>query len=158
MHDLTATQRALPSETYRRPCEAEALSAEVTKILSLVAPVTMSAEQQSLWIMSAIDALSDIRAQEVARVSQEVRRSVTRHAQIVPKIAELVAENRRRESSIREIATPQIEGPAPKRHIADRDRSTFTAADWAELNEHLERMGSPVRYASDGTRLAVGSS
>jgi hypothetical protein len=41
----------------------------------------------------------------------------------------------------------------PRKHIADRDRRNFTTSDWAELNEHLERMGSPVRYSSEGKRV-----
>jgi hypothetical protein len=42
--------------------------------------------------------------------------------------------------------------PPPKKHIADRDRRNFKAEDWTELNEWLEKMGSPVRYRMDGTK------
>jgi hypothetical protein len=56
----------------------------------------MGAEQQTVWLHAAVDALEDIRASEVAAVSAELRRTVTRPAQIVPEIARLVAERRKR--------------------------------------------------------------
>jgi hypothetical protein len=120
-------------------------------MLTLVAPSSMTVDQQTLWLASAVDALHDVRAKEVSDVSAEVRRSVTRHNQIVPEIAKLVAAKRSREAS-RIIATPMLEGPPAKRHISNRDRRYFKAEDWAELNEWLEQMGATARYRSDGTR------
>lgn len=130
---------------------ASQLTNELAKMLGLVAPVTMTADQQTIWLASAVDALRDIRPSEVAAVSAEVRRTVTRPSQIVPEIAKLVAAKRSERAS--RITVPAIEGPPPKRHIMDRDRSMFKAEDWAELNEYLERMGSDVRYRSDGSRF-----
>lgn len=75
--------------------ETQALAAELAKILKLVAPATMNAEQQTVWLHAAVDALEGIRASEVAAVSAEIRRSITRAAQVVPEIARLVAERRR---------------------------------------------------------------
>ena len=156
MNELTRIQPRQPSEGYRMQSEAEALSTDLAKMLGLVAPITMSADQQALWIASAVDALRDIRASEVAEISMEVRRTVTRPSQIVPEIAKLVAERRARESRIRQASCqPAIEGPPVKRHIADRDRRTFKAEDWAELNEHLEKMGAGARYRPDGTRYLI---
>ncbi len=128
------------------------LDIELVKILSLVAPITMSADQQTAWLASAMDALADIRPQEVAEISMEVRRTVTRPSQIVPEIAKLVAEKRRHRAKMREYEQPQISGPPRKVHISNRDRSTFQAEDWAELNVYLERTGATKRYRSDGTR------
>ncbi len=148
MNDLTT----LPPSHFNG---SQALAAELVKMLSLVAPVTMSADQQTIWLASAVDALADIRASEVAEVSMEVRRSVSRPSQIVPEIAKLVAEKRARHSRMKQWEVPQISGPPRKRHIAERsDRYNFNAGDWAELNEHLERMGSHVRYRSDGSKIA----
>jgi hypothetical protein len=73
-----------------------ALMLELAKCLKLVAPITMSADAQMVWLQAAVDALEGIHAQEVASISAELRRSVTRPAQIVPEIARLVAEKRRR--------------------------------------------------------------
>lgn len=70
------------------------LTIELAKMLALVAPSSMTTEQQELWLRAAVDALNDIRADEVAHVSAEVRRAVTRHNQIVPEIAKLVAARR----------------------------------------------------------------
>jgi hypothetical protein len=127
-------------------------------MLGLVAPVTMSADQQTLWLASAVETLGDITAAELRDVSVQVRRTVKHPAQIVPEISRLVEAQRERESHRRQLDREMSEAltmlPA-KRHIMDRDRDTFTASDWAELNEYLESQGSVVRYSSDGTKLAA---
>jgi hypothetical protein len=114
----------------------------------------MTAEQQELWLCAAVDALQGIRAGEVREVSAEVRRLVTRHNQIVPEVAKLVADRRKHQSKMREYDQPAL--PPVKRHIADRSRESFTAEDWAELNDYLERMGATARYRPDGSRYLVG--
>ena len=73
-------------------------------MLVIVAPVTMTTEQREIWLRGAVDALEGISAQEVAAVSAELRRSVTRHNQIVPEISRLVAEKRARSQ---QSAAPQ---------------------------------------------------
>lgn len=72
------------------------LALELAKCLKLVAPVTMSPDAQMVWLQAAVDALEGIRADEVHAISAELRRSVTRHNQIVPEIAKLVAQRRAR--------------------------------------------------------------
>lgn len=127
-------------------------------MFSLVAPVTMSADQTTAWLASAVDALVDIRADEVAAVSLEVRRTVTRPSQIVPKISELVATRRAEQSRWAKLASVEREMMAlqpVRKHVMDRDRRHFTAADWAELNEWLASQGSPVRYSSSGEKVAA---
>lgn len=113
----------------------------------------MTADDRAAWIMAAADALQDIRAEEVAAVSAEVRRLVTRAAQIVPEISRMVAELRKRRAEQSRI---EFERNRPvlaiKHHVMDRDRRNFGPEDWRELNEHLEKMGSTVRYHDDGTR------
>jgi hypothetical protein len=74
----------------------------------------MDAAGQLSWLASAIDALEGIYATEVAAVSVEVRRSVTRPAQIVPEIAKLVSEKRKR-GKVSELGSG---GSMPKR-LAD---------------------------------------
>lgn len=154
MNDLATQQHS----QFNGSQEHSALTVELAKMLGLVAPVTMSADQQTLWLASAVESLQGIRAQEVGAVSLEVRRSVTRPSQIVPKIAELVAARRSEQSRIdrqRMEAREAMTALPVRKHIADRDRRDFTADDWAELNEHLEQQGSPVRYGPDGTRRAA---
>lgn len=90
MNDL-ATRSRMPSPGYS---QTDGLTIELAKMLALVAPTSMSTEQQEIWLRAAIDALEDIRADEVRSVSAEIRRSVTRPAQIVPAIAEKVAAKR----------------------------------------------------------------
>lgn len=147
MNDL-AIRSEMPSAVSSPTAE---IVAELAKMLALVAPITMSSDQQEVWLRAAADSLADIRASEVREVSMEIRRTVTRPSQIVPEIARLVGEARSRRRRVDEIASVP-EGPPPKKHVADRDRRHFTAADWAELNEYLAAMGSSVRYGPDGTR------
>jgi hypothetical protein len=73
-----------------------ALMLELAKSLKLVAPISMSADAQLVWLQAAVDALDGIHAHEVAAISAELRRSVTRPSQIVPEIAKLVDERRKR--------------------------------------------------------------
>jgi hypothetical protein len=56
----------------------------------------MAADAQLAWLASAVEALDGIRASEVAAVSLEIRRKITRPAQVIPEIAELVAQHRKR--------------------------------------------------------------
>jgi len=155
MNDLTIQQQSHSSASQGH----SAAAAELAKMLGLVAPITMSADQQTLWLASALDSLQGIRAEEIAAVSMEVRRSVTSYTKIVPTIAEMVAARRAEASRIarqREESEAVHCLPAPKRHIAERsDRYNFTASDWAELNEWLASQGSAVRYSPDGKKLAA---
>ena len=48
-----------------------ALTLELAKCLKLVAPITMSADAQMVWLQAAVDALEDIRADEV-RVGDKI--------------------------------------------------------------------------------------
>lgn len=92
-----------------------ALTLELAKILALVAPVTMSADQQTMWLASAVDTLKDIWANEVAEVSHAVRRNITRHSQIVPEISRLVGEQRAHKARMARLdaeAAPQTALPA----------------------------------------------
>lgn len=153
MNDLTIRQQ-LPSSASR---EHSALATELAKMLGLVAPITMSADQQTLWLASAVEALGDAAAAEVAAVSVDVRCTVTRPSQIVPEVARLIGELRDREAERQssEYRRNLPAGPPIHKHVMDRDRSQFTASDWQELNEHLERMGSAVRYRPDGSKCTA---
>lgn len=73
----------------------------------------MTADVQLAWIASAVDALEDIRVDEVQAISAELRRTVTRPAQIVPEIARLVAQKRAR-------ATTPVGDADPRNKIAWR--------------------------------------
>lgn len=149
MNELTTTRYNQQSSVSS---DSANLTMQLAKMLALVAPVTMTSEQQEVWLRGAVDALSDIRPEEVEAVSLEVRRSVTRQSQIVPKISDLVAERRAKERKAHQYDPPRLEGPPPKRHVMDRDRSNFGPDDWAELNQWLESQGSRVRYDADGNK------
>lgn len=97
------TPPSLPSAIISSSSAMSALALEVAKCLKLVAPVSMDSAAQLAWIASAVDALEDIRADEVRAISAELRRSVTRHNQIVPEIAKLVSEKRARASRLSSV-------------------------------------------------------
>lgn len=128
---------------------------ELAKMLALVAPVTMTSEQQEMWLRAAIDSLKDIRPDELAAVSLEVRRSVTRPSQIVPEVARLVAERRGRETRFREaVALP---APPIRKPVMDRRGEPMSEEDTDELNAILEKLGATARYRPDGSRYLVSA-
>ncbi len=111
MTDETTNVIPLQSPSKFSPAR---LHTELAKMLKLVAPISMSAEAQAVWIAAAADALEDIRAAEVVAVSQELRRTVTRPSQIVPEIAKLVAERRAKASArIQPLPVQFIPPPRP---------------------------------------------
>lgn len=108
---------------------------ELAKCLKLVAPITMSADAQKVWLQAAVDALDGIHASEVAAISHELRRTVTRPSQIVPEIAKLVHEKRQRANrSTKEIspfaAAFAINEEAQKRRGAAKTQEQIEDA-WA---------------------------
>lgn len=105
----------------------------------------MDGAAQMAWISSAIDALEGINGFEVHAISAELRRSVTRPAQIVPEIARLVAMKRARSTNITDPqlalneAERRISAEAQKRKAESRDqRDVEDAAAW----ERAERIRS----------------
>jgi hypothetical protein len=154
MTDLTIQRQSQSSASQER----SALTVELAKMLGLVAPVTMSADQQTLWLASAVETLGNISAAELREVSVQVRQTAKWPSEIVPEVSRLVRELRERESRRRQIEAETREAltmlPA-KKHIMDRDRSTFTQCDWDELNAYLEKQGSPVRYTPRGAKIAA---
>lgn len=162
------------------PSEVQALAGEVAKCLKLVAPAGMGAEQQTVWLHTAVDALEGIRASEIQAISAELRRTVTRPAQIVPEIARLVAEGRKRPSSnssieannaerrtqgLGEVHWVQRDGKMVIEHVQPalpktgdvmvRRGQPMTESDTFKLNGELERLGVTARYRSDGSRYLI---
>jgi hypothetical protein len=115
----------------------------------------MNAEAQTVWLHAAVDALSGIRAEEVAHVSAEVRRSVTRHNQIVPEISKLVAERRSKSQRDREFTHAHLPAPPIKKDVMDRRGQAMSEEDTAELNKRLEHLGASARYRADGSRYLI---
>jgi inner membrane protein involved in colicin E2 resistance len=121
---------------------------ELAKSLKLVAPITMSADAQMVWLQAAVDALEDIRADEVAAVSMEIRRSVTRPAQIVPAIAEKVDELRKRRAHEREMAAwreRQALAP-PEMPVREEPKPPLSEAEIAKMPKWLIDTGLRVGF------------
>lgn len=86
----------------------------------------MTADQQTLWLASAVEALGDIWASEVADVSVAVRRNVTRHSKIVAEVARLVNEQRAHKAKMRRLEedyAPQPKLPEPDYCTPEQARS-----------------------------------
>lgn len=102
----------------------------------------MTADDRAAWIQAATDSLEDIRADEVAAVSAEVRRSVTSIRQIVPEIARLVGEKRKRAHRSSEIGPISrewaIDQEAQVRRSKARTRDEIEAAWEWERNARLD--------------------
>jgi hypothetical protein len=137
-----------------------ALALELAKCLKLVAPVSMDSDAQLAWIASAVDALEGIRAEEVKAVSAELRRSVTRHNQIVPEVAKLVAEKRSRANRTEREISPYaaemgINAEAQKRRakISAKDKRALSEVwEWerqARIDSglHVEPYPKPLSHA-----------
>lgn len=126
--------------------EMSSLMLELAKCLKLVAPTTMSADSQSVWLQAAVDALDGIRAAEVAAVSLEIRRSVTRVHQIIPEIAKLVHARRAKTSSNTTVSPyfveKRINGEEQRRRAAAKtQREINEADDWARSERKAARIG-----------------
>lgn len=141
MTDLTPTHYPKPSLAYSATGE---LTVELAKVLALVAPTSMTTEQQELWLRAAVDALEGIRADEVKAISAELRRSVTRHNQIVPEIARLVSVKRASAHRVAEPISPYaaeraINAEAQHRRAEARgDRQKIEEAAQWERNARLD--------------------
>jgi hypothetical protein len=132
------TRQPLPSQGFRSISETDLLSTELAKMLKLVAPAAMSADQQAMWLASAVEALEGIRAGEVQHVAAEIKRSITHHAKIVPEIARLVDDRRKRSArNSNALAEMLITEEAQKRRGRARNQDEVEAAWKWERDERL---------------------
>ena len=122
-------------------------------MLTLVAPTSMSADQQTLWLASAVDALDGIGADEVAHISAEIRRSVTRPSQIVPAIAARVAERRAEQRKFAEYRSI----PRKAEPVEPRPYKPFTADEIERMPKWLRDTGLRVGFLKRvGDRIVDG--
>lgn len=127
---------------------------ELTACLALTAPAGMTEEGRRDWLMVAWDSLKHLPPDLLAVGAKAARQKCDHPSKIVPTIIAETAERMRWREPIPPPSTPLL-GVYRKKHIAERDRSKFCEADWAELNEYLERMESCVRYRPDGSRYMI---
>lgn len=139
------------------PATSDQFRNELTACLALVVPVGMTEEARREWLLVAWETLKHLPPDILHRGCETARKTCDHPSKIVPAIiAETKETMEWRRDSAREAAALALPGPPrAKPHIADRDRRNFLAADWAELNEHLERMGATARYHPDGTRYFI---
>jgi len=147
--------RSPPQSEGYSPTERNAKTSAIAKALGLVRPSNMSEEGARLFIASALETLEGISAAEIEVVILEVRRAVTRPAQIVPEICRLVSERRKSHRQSREYDTLALPGPPVKRDVMDRRGQPMSQEDTDELNKRLEWSGATARYRVDGSRYLV---
>jgi hypothetical protein len=139
MNDLTPIPSHQQSAGYSLRTD---ITVELAKALALVAPITMTSEQQEVWLRAAIDAMQDIRSDEIAAVSMELRRTATRPAQIVPEISRLVDERRKRARKTAEYGSPspewRIDLEAQERRGRAHNQEEVEAAWQWERNARIE--------------------
>jgi len=126
-------------------------------MLAIVAPTSMSIDQQTVFLQAALKALDSlgINAEEVAFVAPQVIAKVVRHQQIIHEISEAVSAKRARNQRISDSDWHRDSEPLRKRPVMDRRGEPMTAAETDELNRELERVGAFARYRMDGSRYHV---
>lgn len=152
-----AARRAPPPPSLERlqPASPEMFRDELTSCLILVAPVGMTEEAKREWLAVAWQTLNDFPADMLAAGCQKARETCDHPSKIVPAI---VAETADWLASRRTCATSApmlISGPAGPRSIGalmDARGKPMIEAETEMLNRHLEWLGSPMRYRTDGSR------
>lgn len=135
-----ATAITIPQHPHSISSSSQTLAIELAKVLKLVAPISMSGEAQLAWIASAVDALEDIRPDEVKAISAELRRTVTRPAQIVPEIARLVSDRRSRRATQESLAR-QSERVRRAEDVPSPPAPPLTRAELESVPDHIRKMG-----------------
>jgi hypothetical protein len=126
-------------------------------MLAIVAPTSMSIDQQTVFLQAALKALDSlgINAEEVAAVAPQVIAKVVRHQQIVHEISEAVSEKRARNRRISDMDWHRDSSPLTYTPVMDRRGEPMSEADTAQLNEQLAAAGATARYRQDGSRFRV---
>ncbi len=84
------------------------------------------------------------------------RKAADHPSKIVPAIIRETDELlRRRRELARDTGGPLQIGVMPKRDVMERRGEAMSAADTAELNERLEKLGATARYREDGSRYTL---
>lgn len=148
----------MPSSDRLAPATDEVFRNELTACLALVVPAGMTEESRRDWLAVAWGTLKHLPADLLRAGCDEARKTCDHPSKLVPAIVAyaepLLRQRQRFEREYAPVETASL--PPPGKHIMERDRKTFGPNEWAELSQHLECMGSNVRYRSDGTRFEVG--
>jgi hypothetical protein len=160
---MALAPRADPPLPLSRTCSALApatpqeLVTELAACLTLCVPAGMVESARTEWFKVARLTVGHLPL-DLLRIGCDHARAVADHpAKICPAI---IAETRdlleHRKRSAAEDRTRQSALPPPtKRDVMDRRGEPMSAADTAELNERLERLGAIARYREDGSRYIV---
>jgi hypothetical protein len=126
-------------------------------MLAIVAPTSMTIDQQTVFLQGAMKALNslNISAGEVEAVAPQVIAKIVRHQQIIHEISEAVSLRRQRKRVVSDADWRRDSQPLRKAPVMERRGEPMTAAETDELNRELARVGAFARYRMDGTRYHV---
>lgn len=139
------------------PVSRDEFFTAVAPCLTLAAGVGMSQDDQDAWLEAAYQALDGIPIALLERGAAAAMKSADHPSKIVPAIIAEVEEtwNWRKEHRVTS-RPPMISGPRPPRSasaLMDARGKPMTDAETDTLNAHLELLGSPARYRSDGSKF-----
>ncbi len=157
---MGSAPRSAPPLMYSgslRPATKDEFRSELTKCLALVVPAGMDEAARRDWLSVAWETLQGLPG-DLLRIGGAKARLVADHpSKIVPAIMEEVSGllRQRQESARDDRERRERLAPPSKRHVMDRRGEPMSAADTAELNTELERLGAKARYREDGSRFMV---
>jgi hypothetical protein len=139
------------------PVSRDEFYVEVAPCLSLTGGVGMSQADQRAWLEAAYLALEGIPIALLRRGAKAALLKADHPSKIIPTITAEIGEDWRwrREYRPPEPAPPLVEvprGPRSASALMDARGKPMTDEETEILNAHLESLGSPVRYSSDGSR------
>lgn len=160
---MVSAQRPAPqSQPSRRysdltPATPQELVTELAACLTLCAPAGLTEAGRTEWFKVARGTVGHLPI-DLLRIGCDHARKVADHpSKIIPSIIaevdDLLAQRRanEREGRLNQDRLP----PPSKRNLMDRRGEPMSAADTAELNETLERLGATARYREDGSKYTV---
>jgi hypothetical protein len=128
---------------------------EIAPCLTLAAGVGMSQPDQDAWFEAAFIALAGIPIGLLRRGVKAAMLKSDHPSKIIPTIIAEVGESWkwRRENRPAPMAIVGPTAPRSASALMDARGKPMTDAEAATLNAHLEWLGSPARYRTDGSRF-----
>lgn len=153
---VTALARtSAPLSASLEPAPREDFARELTKCLSLVAPVGMDENARTEWLAAAWETVQHLPADLLAIGAAHARKVADHPSKIVPAIiAETEELLKCRRESAKKPGQPCLPAPS-RRNVMDRRGEPMSAEDTAELNRVLELNGATARYREDGSKYHV---
>ncbi len=152
---MASAPRPEPRSTFSGRASPEEFATELTKCLALVVPAGMDQAARREWLAAAWEVCGHLSSDLLRHGCAHAKEVADHPSKIVPAI---IAEANAWGDIGKKYSTrdsPLQLGMMPKRDVMDRRGEAMSAADTAELNERLERLGATARYREDGSRYFI---